>query len=52
MNPKSWGNPLDTLSGLTEAGTFGNMTVGFQSEKAEASSQATTAVTGSIEAGR
>uniref|UniRef100_UPI0035CF78CC hemagglutinin repeat-containing protein n=1 Tax=Bartonella sp. AA89HNZF TaxID=3243442 RepID=UPI0035CF78CC len=48
----SWGNPLDTLSGLTEAGASGSVTVGFKTEKAEASVQTSTAVTGTIEAGR
>ncbi len=50
LKPKSWGNPQDTLSGLTEAGASGSMTVGFK--KAEASSQASTAMTTTIEAGR
>ncbi len=52
LKPKSWGNPLDTLSGLTEAGASGSVTVGFKTEKAEASVQTSTAVTGTIEAGR
>ncbi len=52
LKPKSWGNPLDTLSGLTEAGASGSVTVGFKTEKTEASSQVSTAVTDSIEGGR
>ncbi len=50
LKPKSWGNPQDTLSGLNEAGASGSMAVGFK--KAEASSQAFTAMSTTIEAGR
>ncbi len=39
------------LSGLTEAGASGSVSVGFKTEKAEASVQTSTVVTGTIEGG-